>query len=203
MVQVLADVILTEENFAGGLRGKSMRRNARTQNQAGYVKANPIWTQTLRQYEIGFIPMIPAEWALLEAIFEVTDGGAYGFLIDDPKDRAAQASEGVVLQVGDDWILHKRYAVAGQSRDRKITRPRGTILLYIDGVPASGTVDPDTGVVTWDTDPEEGEVATWSGEFYVPVHFADDMIDWEIVASGDVEDRLVAGPTCVLVEVRE
>jgi hypothetical protein len=43
----------------------------------------------------------------------------------------------------------------------------------------------------------------WKGSFYVPVHFMDDVIDWDLVLSGPAEQRLVAGPSVVLQEIRE
>ncbi len=58
----------------------------------------------------------------------------------------------------------------------------GTIV--IPGAPAAGTL-------------------TWSGSFYVPVHFMSDDLDWDIVRSGTQSSRLMVGPNVVLQEVRE
>jgi hypothetical protein len=44
---------------------------------------------------------------------------------------------------------------------------------------------------------------TWSGDFYVPVHFANDEIDWEMILGGTYDTRLIAGPSVTLQEVRE
>jgi len=35
------------------------------------------------------------------------------------------------------------------------------------------------------------------------VHFQDDSIDWDLVRSGNVSDRLIDGPSVVLKEIRE
>jgi hypothetical protein len=51
--------------------------------------------------------------------------------------------------------------------------------------------------------PQADETLTWSGEFFVPVHFANDDIDWEVIVSGTYDSRIVAGPSVVLQEVRE
>lgn len=52
--------------------------------------------------------------------------------------------------------------------------------------------------------PQPDETLTWSGSFYVPVHFRDDNLDWAMVAAAeDPEDRLVQGPSVYLDEVRE
>lgn len=51
--------------------------------------------------------------------------------------------------------------------------------------------------------PQPDESLRWSGEFYVPVHFVSDDLDFDVVLGGDVDDRLIAGPNVVLMEVRE
>lgn len=32
---------------------------------------------SLRKYDLGFVPMLPAQWAAIEGLHEVTEGGAY------------------------------------------------------------------------------------------------------------------------------
>jgi uncharacterized protein (TIGR02217 family) len=51
--------------------------------------------------------------------------------------------------------------------------------------------------------PQPNEALTWAGSFYIPVHFASDEIDWEMMVAGDYAGRLVAGPAVVLQEIRE
>jgi len=51
--------------------------------------------------------------------------------------------------------------------------------------------------------PQPDESLTWAGEFHVPVHFVSDDLDWDVILGGDIEDRLIAGPNVVLMEVRE
>ena len=51
--------------------------------------------------------------------------------------------------------------------------------------------------------PQPDETLTWSGEFYVPVQFADDDMDWDFLLHGDYERRLIAGPSVPLIEIRE
>lgn len=208
MVAVLDTVILPEEViFAAGVRGKNMRQNARTRNQGGYVDAVIIWAQTLRQYEFGFIPMLQSVWRTIIGLHEVTEGGAKGFLMMDPADNFCQRIEGpLVLISGSDFQLHKRYTSVGSSvgKNRKITRPHEpSFELFKNGVTMVDpySVDFDTGIVNITT--PGSDTFTWQGSFYVPVHFADDSLDWDLVLSGDNEDRLVAGPSAVLLEVRE
>lgn len=51
--------------------------------------------------------------------------------------------------------------------------------------------------------PQPDEALAVSGSFYVPVQFATDNLDWDIVKPGPFSQRLVQGPQCGLVEIRE
>lgn len=208
-IVVYADVIMPNSVLSAGVRGKQIRRNARTQAQNGTMKINVNWSRTLRQYELGFVPMLPAQWQAIEGLHEVTDGGAYGFLLEDPKDAGVDIAAGVMAQVtGTEYQLYKRYACAGSTRtkDRIITRPRSSgFAVKVSGTtlsPASYTLNPTTGRITIPSAPAAAALA-WSGSFYVPVHFMSDEIDWDMVAAGAADTRLLAGPSVVLMEVRE
>jgi hypothetical protein len=310
MVAVLNDVILPEEVLEGGIRGKNQRMNQRSSNQAGFVQANIVWTQTLRRYELGFLPMLPSEWQLLEGLHEATEGGAYGFLMRDPKDSLVRAGEGLLQPRGfavagdlgtlglgygvPDYRLYKRYTAEGSTRtkDRRIARPivadvvikrAGSTVTFGAGA-GQVALNADTGTATFVADvsqaltsitpgastvlnfangtgivaalavgdrvaldlltgtaattlnglthvitakgatsltvstvttglaatggtaykfPQPSETLTWTGEFYVPVQFEGDDLEWEILASGTEEARVLCGRSIVLVEVRE
>lgn len=305
-ITVLPDIIIPSSVIAAGVRGKNMRNNTRVSTYNGEQQVNVNWTRTIRQYELGVVPMQIAQWQQIEALYEVTDGGAYGMLMRDPKDDTVDASVGKLfprannVNVGTAGVgygvptynLMKRYGVTGTSRfkDRKITRPLGNPVIYKNGIPLTlGTADGQftfnsaTGVVTINSTGSSVGVAaiagastvitfsssafvalfavgdrlwlqsvvgtsatvlnekshlitnisgsditiavnttgltieagfglyylqpddtlTWSGQFYVPVHFLDDAIDWDLALGGDYDNRLVAGPQVVLEEVRE
>lgn len=209
-ITVLADVIVPDSVMAAGPRGKSIRNNTRVEAANGRQTISVNWARTLRQYEFGSVPLDLATWALIEGLFEVTEGGAYGMLLPDPKDQRADITQGVATLIsGTTYQLHKRYTSAGSTRtkDRRITRPiaagfdikvSGTSLT----VGTQYTLNTTTGVVTIPSGPAAANI-TWAGRFYVPVHFASDEIDWDMVRSGPYETRLVAGPSVVLTEVRE
>lgn len=302
---VLNDVIMPVSVIAAGVRGKQMRRNNRATLGGGFVSANVVWSRTLRQYELGFVPMLAAQWQALEGLHEVTDGGAYGFLMQDPKDTTATHSNAVlypyvggalagVSGVGYGvpiYKMHRRYTSTGSTRykDRSVTRPKAVAQLKRGGVTVTlgagagqAAIDYDTGTVTFVADssstvtavtagastqvtltaplagltvgkrlyltglsgfdaallnnlsfaisaiasstytltvdtsgkslspsgsgyayPQSSESLTWQGDFYVPVHFANDDIDWEMIRGGPASGRLIAGPTVMLKEVRE
>ena len=207
-IVVFSDVMLPRAVVAAGVRGRNMRLNSRVETENGRQSANTIWTQTLRQYEIGFIPMRVDQWQAIEALHEVTEGGVFGLLMEDPKDR--EAVNGVMTQLGaNTYQLHKRYIDAGSSRfkNRKITRPNPVgFVPRLHGVvmaPADYLLDDQAGIFTVTGAPVAASALTWTGRFFVPVHFMDDSIDWTLVSSGAHDSRFLAGPSVMLQEVRE
>lgn len=205
-VTVLNDVFPPRLVLAAGIRGKQERRNSRVEVDSGESFVNQVWTQTRRQYEIGFVPMRLEGWEAITALHEVTAGGAKGFLLEDPIDHTATTANGRMELVGGSiYQLHKRYSVASRTEDRKITRPKASgFVPYYDGVAIETyTLDVDTGRITLAAPVADASLLSWSGRFYVPVHFLDDFLDWNLAAPGSVEQRFVAGPSTILQEVRE
>jgi len=308
-ITVLADVVLPNSVITAGLRGKNMRRNTRSVNQGGYGEINVDWVNTLRQYDFGFVPMLMSLWQTIEGLHEVTDGGAFGFLMEDPKDSTVAPGAGVLmptlttpfsLLVGTPgfgygvpaYRLGKRYGSIGSARvkDRVISRPRAAGAAFLragapitlGGSPGNAALDADTGTLTFVPDatrtvsavtvgattsvtlssalpglaggdrlwlqgltgadaallnnqsheinsvvgavyslatdtsgatitpageghqyPQFDEALTWSGAFYTPVHFQNDDLDWDLVLSGPVDQRLIMGQSIVLQEIRE
>ena len=147
-ITVLSDVILPTSLLTSGVRGKQMRNNTRSEASNGSAIVNINWSKTLRQYELGCVPMTVAQWQTLEGLHEVTEGGAYGFLLPDPKDSTVASgagllqgyNSGLVGTVGfgygvPTYKLMKRYSVAGSTRtkDRQITRPQTTPVMLRAG----------------------------------------------------------------------
>lgn len=209
-ITVYADVILPNRIISAGARGKQVRNNNRTLASNGTQQVNVNWARTLRQYELGVVPLSVADWQTLEGLFEVTEGGAFGFLMQDPKDTKALITEGVATSLTSiTFQLYKKYTSAGSTRTktRKITRTIATGFdIKVSGVSLTVTtqytLNADTGVVTIPSAPAAANI-TWSGNFYVPVHFASDEIDWELVRSGPADTRLMAGPSVTVLEVAE
>ncbi len=204
---VLSDVVLSNSVIAAGVRGKSSFSNSRIAVESGFETINIQWQDALREYELGIVPMLLSQWNALRAVHEITYGGAYGFLMEDPAEHVVTA--GSVLEVTPGvYQLHQRYVDEGSGRfkDRRITRPRaGSFVLKQSGLaipPANYTLDVETGRLTIPAAPDP-ELLTWSGKFYVAVNFQNDSIDWEMRRGGSVDQRLLAGPSVTVVEVRE
>lgn len=305
-ISILTDIILPDEVIRAGVTGKNIRSNSRVMSGNGYASVNINWARTLRQYEIGITPMEIDSWLTIEGLHEVTNGGAQGFLMRDPKDYSATTLNGLLrAYIQNDYPaasgigfgnpvykLHKRYsAISGsQVYDRRVTRPKASItvrrggnVVTVGSSPGNIAVDYSTGTITFVADanatptsftvgatttvnfstgtfaagftagqrvwlngvtgtaaatlnskshviasisgnnliiaantlgltasgggawrfPQVTDLLTWSGDFFVPVHFANDEIDWELIIPGNYSARVVAGPNVVLQEVRE
>jgi hypothetical protein len=301
------DVILPNSALSAGVRGRQKRMNRRTVNQGGFVDVDIIWASALREFEIAYVPTRVDAWQAVSALHEVTAGGAYGFLMEDPTDSYITPAQGVLLPVANGmlvgtggagfgvptYLLGKRYTSAGSVlySDRKITRPKGTIAMLRSGAavtigaaPGNASINADTGLVTFVAEqtqaltsiatgattvlnfasgvgivaamsvgqqvyvsgltgtaattlngfshqitakggtsltvstntaglaatggtaalyPQASETLTCSGYFYVPVQFASDDLEWEMVIAGDRAARFLAASSVVLLEVRE
>lgn len=206
---IYSDIIFRQNVISAGVRGKEMRQNQRVTTAGGQQNVNQGWAQTLREYEIATIPLERADWDYIKAVYEITEGGVYGFLLEDPTDFKAASSttytqtSGVMASLGGGtYQLYKRYlhTDSGRYKDRKITRPQasGFQAFNAGGTSLTASVDATTGIATI-----SGTPATWTGRFYVPVHFQADIIDWTLEASGPEEVRLWSGPSVVLEEIRE
>lgn len=302
-IEVLADVILSERVIMAGVTGSLTRQNARGVNQAGFATANVVRDETIRQYDIGTKPMKTAYWAEIEGIYEITDAGAFGFLMLDPKDQVVTVGglQGYMLGVeygvagyGNGGPLYglrqlKKAASSTRTKARVVTRPKdapamlrggtpvvvgaGAGQVAVSAAPVYVTFQPDairtldsvtvgattqvnlssalpglvvggrlwlqglTGtdaallnnmsheitniasdVYTLATNtagktitaagaahkyPQPDETLSWTGTFYVPVQFAEDEMNWDMARPGHFDDRLVAGNSIRLLEVRE
>jgi uncharacterized protein (TIGR02217 family) len=208
-ITVLADLILPNSVISSGVRGKIRRTNSRVQHgETGYMTVNAVSSQALREFELGTVPLRLEDWQTVQAFHEITLGGAFGFLIEDPAD-CMTATGAIVLMpaVGGSpayYQLVRRYIdpKSGRYSDRPITRPQlSTFALTTGGAPVTGyTLDATTGRIAGIGDPA---ALVWSGRFYTPVHFQSDDLDWDLIAPGGYDQRFVAGPSVVLQEVRE
>lgn len=307
-IVVYEDVIVPECVIMAGASGKQRRQNDRSVNQGGYATVNVVNDKTLREYLLGVKPMELELWAEIEGLYEVTDAGAYGMLLKDPKDSSVTVAAGALQGYMDGvefgtpgfgngtplYGLRQLKKAASSTRTKAVvrTRPNGTPSLFRGGTPvvigasagnaglsaapvyvtfvadasqnvSSVTVGATTQVTLaaalaglviggrlWLQDltgtdaallnnkshsitnisgggsniytlstntagktitaagtgkkyPQPDEALTWSGSFYVPVQFADDDMDWDLIRPGDDDDRLVAGPSIRLIEIRE
>lgn len=209
MIEILPTVIMPNSLISAGVSGKNIRRNRRAELASGEKKINIGWSVPYRQFTFGTVPLTVSQWQALEGLHEVTEGGAYGFLMLDPKDSFATVLNGkatLISAPAHTYQLIKTYTSVGSSltKNRTIKRPiLAGFAPFASGSPiGSYSLNVDTGVITIPSDPVASTV-TWLGRFYTPVHFENDEIDWDLVIGGPADARFMAGPSVVLTEVRE
>jgi len=211
-ITILTDIVAPNSLWEAGVVGKQIRKNKRGETQSGIMRVNVVWSHTKRQFVWGTVPHSIAVWQTLEGLFEATDAGAYGFLLIDPKDPRATHDNGraTLISAGaHTYQLVKRYTAitSSQTRDRPIryTTAAGIELKILGVTKTAGgdyTLDDETGIVTIPSDPTASDI-TWAAPFYVPVHFADDELEWKLEAAGSEAQRLLVGPRIVLDEVKQ
>lgn len=208
-IPILADVIAPNTLWSATVRGKLLRKNRRASNIGGFQQINVLWANSLRSWEFGTVPMPLSVWKTLQGLYEVTEAGASGFLLHDPQDCVVTVDYGRAINYDSSdntYRLIQQITSPGGTRtyDRTTTRPdANSFRLFVDEVEeVTYTLDDETGVLTIPSDPLYTSI-TWSGRTYVPVHFTDDEIDWDLVIAGPAEQRVFAGPRVMLEEVRE
>lgn len=177
---------------------------------SGHEERNSSWSSPLRVYDAKFGVRTQAELYEVLSLYKVAMGRLRGFRFLDWTDYRSAAPTATptatdqALGTGDGIVtafqLIKRYSFAGETFDRTITRPYGTTLVAVDGVPtaAGWTIDKATGIVTFAAAPANGVVLTWGGQFHVPVRFDCklDQISLRTAVIGDI-------PSIFLKELRE
>lgn len=208
-IPILSTVIAPDSLWSAMVRGRLMRRNRRAELPSGRKQINVLRSNSLRRYEFGTLPMTLAVWRTLEALYEVTDAGASGFLLHDPSDCVVSNSYGRAVDenlVSNTYQLVERKTspTGSLTHDRTIRRlDASSFLLYLSGVlHATYTLNANTGIVTIPADPTAANVS-WAADTYVPVHFESDDLDWDLELAGDEESRLFIGPSVTLLEVSE
>jgi len=147
---------------------------------SGHEQRNSKWSQSRAKYNAASGIKTETQWQALIAFFRARRGKAVGFRFKDWSDYKA---ENVQIGVGDDstteFQLIKIYASGSVAVSRDITKPvDGTVDIYVYAVLQSSgvSVNTTTGIVTFDTAPEGGEVITADFEFDVPVRFDTDEL---------------------------
>jgi hypothetical protein len=173
-ITVYADVILPDAIIAAGVRGRQIRRNTRTPSPNGRMQINVDSDITQRRFELGVVPLLVAQWAAIEGLHEVTDGGAYGFLMRDPKNNKVDVGAGLLYPYTTELVgaiglgygvptyrLFSRYTSIGSTRtkDRRISRPLAGAPIVRAGSPVTygasagnAALDTTTGAVTFVAD---------------------------------------------------
>lgn len=152
-IVVLSDVIMPLSVMLAGVSGINSRQNDRSKNQGGYATVNVVRDVTLRSWQLGVAPLSVSTVQDIFGIWENTDAGAYGFLLEDPIDSVVTAAQGALMgymagvELGTvgfgngtpNYGLRKLYTARGSSRKRArvLTRTNTTPALLRGGSPVT------------------------------------------------------------------
>ncbi|MCF8504221.1 MAG: DUF2460 domain-containing protein [Caulobacter sp.] len=191
--------------LAFGSTGGVERRTEVVTLASGFERRSTPWAHGRRRYLIGAGVRSLDDAAALVAFFEARRGQLYGFRFRDFADFKSCAPSGSIspidqaLGVGDGEATVFALAKAYGDLARPVTKPvDGTVRVAVDGAEVTGfSVDPATGLVTFEEPPGEGAVLTAGFEFDTPVRFDADRID--VTLESFEAGRVVAVP---LIELR-
>jgi uncharacterized protein (TIGR02217 family) len=153
------------------------------EKSSGHEERNTPWSAPLRSYDARYGVRTHDELYEVLELYHVAMGPTRGFRLMDWTDyrsgppQQTPAATDQKLGTGDGvttvFPLVKRYKVAANIFDRRISKPFGTTLIAVNGAPigAGFTVNNNTGNVTFGAAPAVGADLKWGGQFHVPVRF--------------------------------
>lgn len=176
---------------------------------SGFEERNAVWANSRRRYDVGSGVKTLDDLSSVIAFFEARLGRLYGFRFKDFADFKSCAPGASVLPTdqpigtGDgattSFQLVKTYPSGPASWTRRIRKPvDGMVRVAVDGVEQTSgiSVDPTTGLVSFDTAPATGATIAAGYEFDTPVRFDTDApsINLASFAAGEI-------PSIPIVEV--
>ncbi len=175
-------------------RGGPQRRTEIVALASGREERNSPWAGSRRRWDAAPGVRSLDDVARLSAFFEARRGALHAFRFVDPLDhKSCLPSEDVaasdqVLGTGNGvetrFPLTKTYGDGETAWTRTITQPvDGSVLVAVDGVAVSFTLDPD-GVVVLDVAPSPGASVTAGFRFDTPVRFDTDQLEMSADGSG-------------------
>jgi uncharacterized protein (TIGR02217 family) len=148
----------------------------------GHERRNARWASPRHRWTAPFANISDSDYREIKRVFMVCRGMANGFLFKDWLDFTATNEPLGDAPSGSTAVRLAKVSTAdGVDYTRNITRPLSAgFTLYQAGVAKAGTLDVDTGLFTPTTAWTEGEALTWTGEFRIPVRFANDWLPFSI-----------------------
>ena len=176
---------------------------------SGFEQRNQNWVESRGDWDVVFVGQNQAFYNILQAFFHAVRGKANGFRLYWPPDSSATAQfigtgDGALTQ----FQLQKTYTFAaspGNAIVRPIQKPitaavvdyqgnalTNTVVVYVtrSGVthqlPALGltvAVDATTGIITFNTAPNAGDIITADFQFHWPVRLDVDKLSPKLVTS--------------------
>jgi uncharacterized protein (TIGR02217 family) len=130
----------------------------------------------------------------LKQVFMACRGQLHSFKVKDYSDN--EAVDEVFFEgdgVSTVFQLAKISSFGIASYTRFIRKPMPGVAITVNNVAASPTIDLTTGLVTFAVAPAIGAIGRWSGSFWVPVRFNNDMLNISIDNKTGGGDFLING----------
>ncbi|HEX4535227.1 MAG TPA: DUF2460 domain-containing protein [Rhizomicrobium sp.] len=156
---------------------------------SGFEERNAVWANSRRSYDVGYGVKTLDDLHAAIAFFEARMGRLYGFRLKDFADFKSCAPGQAVsptdqrIATGDGtttiFPLSKIYSSGAGSWTRAIAKPvHGTARIALNETEQTTgfSVNANTGIVTFDTAPDNGVAINAGYEFDVPVRFDTDQL---------------------------
>ncbi len=167
------------DNIERGSKGGPTGSRVKVYTQSGRLRQHFNRLTPLHRYDVSFGIATKEDFEAVRGMFFVVLFTPYeGFRFRDWNDYAVTREVSAVETLagaGDEFKLHRRYAIGAAEFFRRIAKPTPADLELFDAAGNSLTfsLDEATGILS----SVSGTPVTWSGTFDVPVTFANDSLD--------------------------
>lgn len=186
-----------EERFPScikfGVTGGPRFSTSKATSQNGFTSKQRNWLYPLQSYQAADGIKNEADFEAVRAFFYNVYGGFDGFRFKDWSDYKVADGQGVIITHDDDSKqLARAYTYGARTFIRPISKPvPGTVTIT-----GGGTLDYTTGLI------DGGTPTSWVGEFDVPVEFAEDLMDVEVVNRSGTKGLFLSWASLQLQEIR-
>lgn len=148
----------------------------------GHERRNANWDQVRHRFTLPMQNQPSDEYlTVLKSAHLAMRGMTHSFLVKDYSDFIANGESLGLAPAGTAAVQLRKVSTFGMATyERVITKPVAGAVVMQAGVAKAGTLDTATGLFTPATAWTEGSPLAWSGEFRVPVRFAQDHLPFSI-----------------------
>ncbi|MGQ4661353.1 DUF2460 domain-containing protein [Lysobacter sp. F6437] len=148
----------------------------------GHERRNGNWDQVRHRYTLPMQNKAATDYlSFVKSAHLAMRGQLHSFLVKDYSDFEVTAEPLGLAPAGTTAVQLVKLSTFGLATyERVITKPLATVVVYEAGVAKAGTLDTLTGLFTPTEAWVEGAALTWSGEFRIPVRFAQDYLPFSI-----------------------
>jgi uncharacterized protein (TIGR02217 family) len=198
-----------DERLSYGARGGPVWSTNRVVTQSGRRFVNQNWRYPLHRYDVSHAVKSADDFDVVRAMFYNVAGAFDGFRFKDWSDyKLTRSNSEISDSIGSpsEWQIYRLYTVGARTFRRPIFKPCASPAMIVwrtrSGTlsQATATVNTATGKVSI-TGHQAGDTYAAQGEFDVPVAFADDAMQSEIVDQ-DADGMLLRWSSITLEEIR-